>query len=162
MYWSWDSPTNHSYRSPCFILFIDVGMNDLVCIAHYCQVGTVSHNDYLTWLACLPQTCHQHVINSLIIQIVLRLVNDQRNVAAVNQQIKINSSVPRSPSESSSMLLPDHFSWYFRLKYFKPKIESSSSSGLVPDFNCSFTSTGDGGDCRWSRPAQNPLTLPVT
>ena len=67
------------------VLFVHLRMNDLISVAHYRQIRVVRDDDNLTPASGFTQTGHQHIVDRLVVQVVLRLIDDEWNITAINQ-----------------------------------------------------------------------------
>src|SRR5688572_14672748 len=67
---------------------VDMRMNDLLGVAHDRDVGTVSYHNDLPPLLDVLDNRNQKPVDRLAVQVFLRLVNDDRLVALVDEKIE--------------------------------------------------------------------------
>lgn len=67
---------------------VDTAMDDLISVAHNCQVWIVSHDNHLSPLARFTQTWDERVKDRLVVEVLFGLVNDERIIALVDEKIE--------------------------------------------------------------------------
>lgn len=63
-------------------------MDYLLSVAHHSYIRVVGYDEYLPPLLCLFNTGSEKPRNSLIVEILFRLIKDQRYIALVYQKIE--------------------------------------------------------------------------
>src|SRR5579862_635672 len=70
------------------VLFVDGDMDDLLSVRDHCQIRVVRDNDDLTALFGVLEKLNENLVDTFVIQVILRLINHERYVATVEHQIE--------------------------------------------------------------------------
>jgi hypothetical protein len=75
-------------RNLVAVLDVHTGVDDLIRVAYDRQVGIVGYDKNLSAFTRLPDAIDQDLGDRVVVQIALRLIDDQRHVPFVDQQVK--------------------------------------------------------------------------
>lgn len=102
---------------------IDMGMNDLLRVAHYGNVWTVGHHDQLAALLNILDDRNQEPVDGVIVEILLRLVDYDRITALVDEKVEHQQQSATLARRQVAQFLAVEPERVFRFKIFqRPKI----------------------------------------
>ena len=76
------------YIDPVAVRAVDEGVDDLLGVAHDGDVRAVGHHDDLAPLLDVLDDWNQQLVDRVVVEVLFRLVHDDRLAALVHQQIE--------------------------------------------------------------------------
>src|SRR6267143_3434789 len=74
--------------SKLIVGLVAASANDLLGIADHCQIRIVRDHDYLAALLRRLATGNENLVNGLVVEVLLRLIDNQRYVVLIHQEIE--------------------------------------------------------------------------
>lgn len=78
---------------PVSIHLVYLGVDDLFCVANDREVGVVSNDDNLPPLLRMPESWDQRSRDCVVIQVLFRLIDHERDVPLVDEKVEEQQEV---------------------------------------------------------------------